>query len=385
MAGNRKWNLKFIIGRLHLWLGLGSGVIIVFLGITGCFLAFEREIENLQPFRYVTAQDTPFLSPSVLKNSATAFLPGKQPHSVTYGKPGEAARLVYYNANPEYYYIIFINPYTAEVLKVKNMDDDFFRIVITGHYYLWLPPQIGQPILASATLIFLVMLISGIILWWPRNKAARKQRFRIKWNASFKRKNYDLHNVLGFYMSWIAIFLAITGLVMGFQWFSKSVYWISSGGKKAVEYYETSSAKGLKDSSVIAEDKAWLLSKQNLQQNETVEVHYAENDSAAIAVSSNPDAGTYWKVDTKYFNQYTMEEMPVTHIYGRFNNLTTADKIARMNYDIHVGAVLGLPGKILMFFASLIAASLPITGFLIWRGRRKRNKATAAPGAAAVI
>ncbi|WP_276131846.1 PepSY domain-containing protein [Polluticoccus soli] len=45
-----------------------------------------------------------------------------------------------------------------------------------------------------------------------------------------------------------------------------------------------------------------------------------------------------------------------------------------MNYDIHVGAVLGLPGKMLAFFASLIIASLPITGTLIWWGRRKKSK-----------
>ncbi len=45
-----------------------------------------------------------------------------------------------------------------------------------------------------------------------------------------------------------------------------------------------------------------------------------------------------------------------------------------MNYDIHVGAVLGLPGKIMAFFASLIAASLPVTGFYVWCGRKKKKK-----------
>jgi uncharacterized iron-regulated membrane protein len=44
-----------------------------------------------------------------------------------------------------------------------------------------------------------------------------------------------------------------------------------------------------------------------------------------------------------------------------------------MNYDIHVGAILSLPGKILAFFASLICASLPVTGFIIWWGRRKKK------------
>jgi uncharacterized iron-regulated membrane protein len=45
-----------------------------------------------------------------------------------------------------------------------------------------------------------------------------------------------------------------------------------------------------------------------------------------------------------------------------------------MNYDIHTGAIIGLPGKILAFFASLIVASLPITGFYIWWGRKQKQK-----------
>jgi len=67
-------------------------------------------------------------------------------------------------------------------------------------------------------------------------------------------------------------------------------------------------------------------------------------------------------------------ELPATGTYaGAFRDASVPDKIKRMNYDIHVGAVLGLPGKILAFFASLIAASLPVTGFYIWWGRRKKK------------
>jgi uncharacterized iron-regulated membrane protein len=87
----------------------------------------------------------------------------------------------------------------------------------------------------------------------------------------------------------------------------------------------------------------------------------------------NTDEDTYWKTDYRYFDQYTLQELPVEHIYGRFKNATTADKLLRMNYDIHVGAILGLPGKMLAFFTSLIVASLPVTGFMIWWGRRKKK------------
>jgi uncharacterized iron-regulated membrane protein len=58
------------------------------------------------------------------------------------------------------------------------------------------------------------------------------------------------------------------------------------------------------------------------------------------------------------------------------------EHLVESNYDIHVGAILGLPGKILAFLASLICASLPVTGFMIWWGRR-HNKRPAKTSAAA--
>jgi uncharacterized iron-regulated membrane protein len=262
-------------------------------------------------------------------------------------------------------------------LKVKNMDRDFFRVVVMGHYYLWLPPHIGQPIVAYSTLIFFIMMVTGIILWWPRNKSARKQRFTIRWNVRWRRRNYDLHNVLGFYMSWIALFIAITGMVMGIQWFAKGFYKLTSGGKAEVEYYEPVSSP--KTSIAFnAVDEVYKRMQKNYPSAQLIEVHYPETDSAVIAANANPDAGTYWKTDYRYFDQYSLQEINVSHAFGRFANTTVADKISRMNYDVHVGAIGGLPTKILVFFASLVAASLPVTGFLVWRGRVKKKKQGAA-------
>ena len=52
------------------------------------------------------------------------------------------------------------------------------------------------------------------------------------------------------------------------------------------------------------------------------------------------------------------------------------EKVIAANYDIHVGSILGLPTKIIAFIVSLLCASLPITGFMIWYGRRKKAKKT---------
>lgn len=372
------------IRRIHLWLGLTSGLVVCFLGITGCILAFQKEIELLTvPAQFVTARNVAYLPPSKIRALAVKALPGKEPHSVTYSTPGKSAVVSFYHDDPSYYYLVYVDPYSGEVLRVKNMDRDFFRIVVDGHFYLWLPPTIGKPIVASATLIFVVMMITGIVLWWPKNKAARKQRFTVKWNAKWRRLNYDLHNVLGFYMSWVAIFIAITGLVWGFQWVGGGVYWLTSGGKAQVAWYEAKSATKM-NASAEKIDQVYVKMQSLYPSAETIEVHFPSSDSGAIEGAANPDVSTYWKTDYRYFDQSDLKEIPVTHAYGELKNTQFADKVARMNYDLHVGAALGLPGKILAFLASLLAASLPVTGFYIWLGRRSKvSKQKAHPGATA--
>ncbi len=191
--------MKKVLHFLHLWLGIGSGIIVFILAVTGCIYAFQLEIQDAtQSFRFVEPQNKPFLAPSEFKVIAEKALPNKKLHSVQYADKKTAAVITFFNFDPEYYYLMFVNPYTGEVLETRNMDSDFFRFILMGHYYLWLPPTIGQPIAASATLIFVFMLLSGLVLWWPKNKAALKQRFKVKWDAQWRRKNYDLHNVLGF-------------------------------------------------------------------------------------------------------------------------------------------------------------------------------------------
>jgi uncharacterized iron-regulated membrane protein len=105
-----------------------------------------------------------------------------------------------------------------------------------------------------------------------------------------------------------------------------------------------------------------------------LEVHIPATHLSPIEVSINPDDETYWQTDYRYFDQYSLKELSVQHIYGRSAEASVADNMLRMNYDIHTGAVIGLPGKILAFCASLIVASLPITGFYIWWGRKQKQK-----------
>lgn len=379
----KRFSFKKIAAFLHLWLGLASGIVIFIVCITAAIWAFSPEIENLtQPYRHVAEENKPYLLPSQLQAVAAKQLPGKPVRSISYEDKDKAVIAYFYDSG--YYNAVYLNPYTGAALKTKDEENTFFSVVITGHYTLWLG-EVGGQIVKWATLIFGIGLVTGIVLWWPKNKAARKQRFKVKWDASPKRLNYDLHNVFGFYAAWIAIFATITGLVWTFESISDAEYWLASGGKTAPKYEEALSKTAAKKTLAFnAVDSVYTRSLQLYKNKITrVNVSLPDSDSAAIGVSVFPTQGVYYNGDHYHYDQYTLAEIPVAS-YGRYANANGGEKLSRMNYDIHLGSIIGLPGRVAMFLAVLIGASLPVTGFYIWWGRKKKGKKKVVVGAAKV-
>lgn len=82
----------------------------------------------------------------------------------------------------------------------------------------------------------------------------------------------------------------------------------------------------------------------------------------------------YYDSDYRFFDQNTLEEIETPGIFGKYKDAKLADKILRMNYDIHIGAIGGIAGKIIAFLVSLIIATLPVTGILLWYGRKYKKQ-----------
>jgi uncharacterized iron-regulated membrane protein len=365
--------MREITKKVHFWLGIITGPIVFVIGVTGAIYALQEEIQNAtQAFRFVPVQSKKQLPPSALITSSDKLNPGRDVHAVMYQDKGKSAKVIYYNYKKHYYDFVYINPYSGDVLEVHDVNNSFFAWILSGHFNLWLPPEIGVPLVATSTLIFTLIVLSGLVLWWPRNKKNKSQKFKIKRKTKWRRKNYDLHSVVGFYSLLLALILGMTGLVWGFNWFRDMIYSAASGGKEYVEYSEPPSQIATETTSIPI-DRAWNKMNKIYPNAEWIEVHIPHDSVHCIAVNANPDATTFWKTNYLYFDQKTLETKPVKHQYGQLDDASFANKLMRMNYDIHVGGILGLPGKIMMCLFSLLIASLPITGFLIWYGRKYKN------------
>ncbi len=362
------------MGFIHLWLGLASGLVFFIMALTGAIYCFQPELSKLtQSHLTVKEEARPYLPVSQLKEIAARALPGKNPTRIIYKNRDESVAVHFIKRGKEtYYWAVFLNPYSGEVLKVQNMDNEFFRFMLRGHMYLWFPQTIGKTITGICMIIFTIMIISGIVLWWPRNRGARKTSFKVKWGASPKRLNYDLHNVLGFYASWVLIFTLITGLAWSFENVMAAEYWVFSGGKTRPKPPVFKSYKTDSTSNELMIDKILASATAAYPGFEHYQIRLPETDSASYQVMMYYEEGKFAHTDNLYFNQYTGERFKPVN-WGLYEDANPGEKANRMTYDIHTGGIGGIGTRILIFCVALIAASLPVTGFCIWWGKRKKN------------
>lgn len=369
---------------LHLWLGLITGLVVVIVCLTGCIWLFNAELTLLfQPETRVAQLDQPVLPPSGLEAVVHSQFPDAKLNYASYQR-GSA---VYLGISDSLKgdLTLRVNPYDGHIVRLQEEGkgaEAFFPFILDGHRFLWLPWKIGRPVVNYSILIFVITLVTGMVLWWPKkwNKSTRNKSFKLKWNGTIKRINYDLHNVLGFYALLVLFAVACTGIVYGIEWFSKGLYWTTTGGRTLPEFVRPAS-------DTTQAGKSYTVSQaMNLAWEKVVAEHpdaggfyysfpEANRPASAISIYVYPTAGRYYDNRNYVFDQHTLEPLPAYALSSKpFSESDFGDKLRRMNYDIHIGAILGLPGRILVFFATLIGASLPITGFIIWWNKRKKKK-----------
>ncbi len=381
-----------ITGKIHLWLGMVAGLVVFTSMSSAAIFIWEEELRNwyYADLVYVKPQQQRIKPISELLNQAQQVIPDEKigdlgishrpdkAYTFTSFQYNKAGKGWTFWANYDYWTTVYVNPYTGEVLGKVDMLTDWITLSRYLHQYLLLRHSIGHYIVGFATLFVMVLVVTGLVLWFPRNKAMLKQRLAIKWNARWRRVNYDVHNIGGFYLHLFILIFAITGLVWTFKWWTNGIYrllgddpaLVFKKDKHEAPTFSLQSIKNPLDKIVLDLSKkraSW--SELSLSLPDTV---------AKEGKEANYEVGAYLK-----FNQTAWDDWDAYYYHAQTGELvhqflqeekSTGEAWRNSNYAIHVGNIYGLPTKIIAFISALFLASLPITGFMIWYGRKYKKK-----------
>lgn len=378
MAGSSSYSIKKLINDIHLWLGIVSGLIVFVVCLSGTIYVFRAEIERaIEPGKYsveVPEAEAPQSAEQLIQ--AVVATTGGTASYITIDPAPDAPWIVNVKKNAEdrrgSNYLV--NPYTAEVLgDTKGPATGFFMTMFKLHRWLLLPMSIGRPVVGVATIIFVVLCITGLVLWWPKRFRQMKQGLRLKLSSSWKRINYDLHNVLGFYSLLLLLVMGLSGLCWSFDWYRDGLGNVL-GAKifdrsrpAEPEFTEhTSVSHTIADFAEVANTVLPYEGKMRISipaEDQTLVV-VGKEKSGPMALHAH---------DRVVLNKFTLETVEVTE----FSQQPLGARIASSIHAIHLGDIFGTFSKVLYFIACLIGTSLPLTGTIIWinklRKKRKRR------------
>jgi uncharacterized iron-regulated membrane protein len=206
--------------RWHFYAGIFVMPFLIVLAITGTLYCFQPQIEPLlyRHLMIVEPHAEPRLSEDALLAKARAAMP-RDAIAVTAaitGDPRRSTEFVFRLADGDKQ-SVYLNPYRGEVLGTLSVDRRFMQVDRMLHRKLLLGKP-GELLMELAACWTLVMIGTGLALWWPREKATVRStllpRFALRGRALWK----NIHAVMGIWLALGALAFVLTGLPWSGSW-----------------------------------------------------------------------------------------------------------------------------------------------------------------------
>ncbi|ERJ60920.1 PepSY-associated TM helix domain-containing protein [Sphingobacterium paucimobilis] len=351
--------VKKVLREIHGIIGLLVGVVIVVVALSGCVYTFQREIRNvLYPhLLYVDIpKDGVRLSVDRMSEIAEEYHSETKVREIVVNQQLDRSVKVYMYGQ----HLLYINPYSGEVLGKTDTTKDPFLMAWTLHTQLGLG-KVGGNIVAWATLACIPLIITGMWLWWPSVRSAWRKAFQLPWRGNWRLLNFQWHKNGGFYASVFLLLICLSGLMMSFSWFEHGVYWLTGSAQASRKAPQIEVADPKTNS--IQESLNYTLNTFSGIQEVNIFFPGKSNKVFMFIAKYEDRLG---RREILYFNP--ADGRLLQGIYSDAQSV--GDQIKALNYNIHSGQIGGLLGRIIAFATTLFAVFLVISGVLIWCRRK---------------
>ena len=393
--------MKKIFRKIHLWLSVPFGLIITLVCFSGAMLVFENEVNEWfrRDLYYVeTVKESPLPMDKLLETVATTLPDSVSVTGVSISSdPGRAYQV---SLSKPRRASLYVDQYTGEV-KGKSERSGFFMFMFRMHRWLldsmnpgnegifW-----GKMIVGVSTLLLVFVLISGIVIWWPRTRKALKNSLKITATKGWRRFWYDLHVAGGMYALIFLLAMALTGLTWSFPWYRTAFYKVFGVEvqQRAAQGHEQKSDAQKRDTKLVAHREK---KREGNEVQKGERSGRPENNHSDMYSVTSPFV--YWQEiydklgrQNPEYKQISISSGTASVSFNRFGNQRASDrysfntdngeftetslyqhqdksgKIRGWIYSVHVGNWGGMFTRILTFIAALLGAALPLTGYYLW-------------------
>lgn len=393
--------MKKIFRKIHLWLSVPFGLIITLVCFSGAMLVFENEANEWfrRDLYYVeTVKESPLPMDKLLEKVATTLTDSVSVTGVSISSdPGRAYQV---SLSKPRRASLYVDQYTGEV-KGKSERSGFFMFMFRMHRWLldsmnpgnegifW-----GKMIVGVSTLLLVFVLISGIVIWWPRTRKALKNSLKITATKGWRRFWYDLHVAGGMYALIFLLAMALTGLTWSFPWYRTAFYKVFGVEvqQRAAQGHEQKSDAQKRDTKLAAHREK---KREGNDVRKGERSRRPENNHSDMYSVTSPFV--YWQEiydklrrQNPEYKQISISSGTASVSFNRFGNQRASDrysfnmdngeftetslyqhqdksgKIRGWIYSVHVGNWGGMFTRILTFIAALLGAALPLTGYYLW-------------------
>lgn len=393
--------MKKIFRKIHLWLSVPFGLIITLVCFSGAMLVFENEVNEWfrRDLYYVeTVKESPLPMDKLLEKVATTLPDSVSVTGVSISSdPGRAYQV---SLSKPRRASLYVDQYTGEV-KGKSERSGFFMFMFRMHRWLldsmnpgnegifW-----GKMIVGVSTLLLVFVLISGIVIWWPRTRKALKNSLKITATKGWRRFWYDLHVAGGMYALIFLLAMALTGLTWSFPWYRTAFYKVFGVEvqQRVAQGHEQKSDAQKRDTKLAAHREK---KREGNEVRKGERSRRPENNHSDMYSVTSPFV--YWQEiydklrrQNPEYKQISIFSGTASVSFNRFGNQRASDrysfntdngeftetslyqhqdksgKIRGWIYSVHVGNWGGMFTRILTFIAALLGAALPLTGYYLW-------------------
>ena len=361
-----------VIFWLHLISGVTAGIVIFIMSVTGALLSFEKNIIEYaeREMRFVAVPENGRkLSVQEILRKTLEVKPEAKPSAITVQNNARAAVNVGLGRDGQ----VFVNPYTGEITgEGEKSVRGFFRTATDFHRWLAMfgdGRPIGKAITGISNLLFLLLAVSGVYIWFPRRLSLRhlKSVLWFRRGLQGKARDFNWHNVIGFWSSLVLIILTVTAAVISYQWAGNLLYTLT--GNELPQQQQTPPNAP----NQTAEQTPFLL-PENLDQIWARAENHADWKTISLRLPVIKDAAVFTIDEGVYWNIFARSTLTIDpknaevakwESYGEQNS---ARRLRSWFRFTHTGETGGFVGQLIGFIACVGGAFLVWTGFsLAWR------------------